>query len=737
MITILSIIQDKKQAALFQAIFTKLKIKIITTDPTYGSYLKSLQYDPDIIILELPQDPTPHLKFLTAIRRNKAIEQKPFILFGPQFNEKVISAITSAGGISYLPLPLDLKKLIDEIRICILKAAAQKHNTVEKNQLSKIEMNRLFDKTVPKQTKIELMRKHIGKLLAFPATVASILKVTQNDRSGAAELAQVLKSDPAVSAEILRIVNSVYYSRGGGKRVLDVKDAVVRIGFVETKNISMSLSVFKVMNDKNYATGFNHTDFWFHCIATATIAEHLAKSSQLASPEEAFIGGLLHDLGTLLLNEYFNHLFLLLLDKTTSEGIRFLHLQKELLGFNHNDLMEQLFQEWKFPDTFCSDIMYFGSPQTVTREFLLKRPLPAIIGIAETIAKSYQIGQEADCCVDAIGNDTFEALRMPFGVQMAFLDKIYNDMNMFNSLLKISKGTFPQSKKLIKNANKINLLCYSFNKEVFSPVVEYLRVQGYTINYTTDIKDFAIKGSQFHAFLLTDGHGAVIGDIKEIANQPGMPFSGEDTTNESETTTSSGAARSKVIVFDAKNELSNPFPANNVVTSRYPVDLRNIDIVLSCLLLEQNQDLPLNIYGSFKPIKNVAGDGTKKKIKVLLAHSKTEIRTKIANALANQNTLSIEPTDDGFKAMNLAKTSKEELALVIIQLNISVTSCKEVITQIMTLPNHKRAKYILCIDETTTKEQLVPLVQLGIRNFIKESMTLQEIESKVAVTLFG
>ena len=112
-----------------------------------------------------------------------------------------------------------------------------------------------------------------------------------------------------MSAEILKLANSVYFSRGG-RRILDIKDAVVRIGFAQAKNIAMSLSVFEISKERNYATGFDHTEYWFHCIAVATIAEKLAKVSQLIPQEEAFIAGLLHDLGTLLFNNFLMIYFL-------------------------------------------------------------------------------------------------------------------------------------------------------------------------------------------------------------------------------------------------------------------------------------------------------------------------------------------------------------------------------------------------------------------------------------------
>jgi HD-like signal output (HDOD) protein len=731
MITILTIIHDPKQSVVLRQIFLKLHIKIINSQPTYGSYLKALQYDPDIIIMELPADPKAHLKFLSAIRCNKAIGQKPFILFGPSFDETTNKVISASGASKYLTLPLDLKKLFEEIRVLIHSHSIKNQPSQDKNQLTTDERAKLFDKSVAKEPKLEIMRKHIGKLLAFPATVASILQVTQNDRSGAMELAQVLKSDPAVSAEVLRIGNSVYYSRNGGKRILSVKDAVVRIGFTETKNIAMSLSVFKVLGDKNYETGFSHNEFWFHCLATASIAEQIAKNSQLASPEEAFIGGLLHDLGTLLFNEYFNDLFLALLDKTTCEGVRFLQLQNDILGFNHNDLMAILFQEWKFPETFCGDLRFIGSPEAFTKDFLQKRPLSSIINIAEVIAKCYQIGQEADCCVNSIPNEVFERLRMPFGIQIAFLERICNEMNMFNSLLKIFKGTFPLNRKLISDADKVNILCHSFGREVFSPVVEYLKSQGYNVNFTTDLKDFSTKGMQYHAFLLTDGQGAVLGDINEIANKSTLAFTLNKSTETNEGT-SGKSTKSKVMVFDIKNDLNGPFPEKNIVVSRYPVDLRNVDMVLACMLRDQSKKPDLNVYGSFKSVNKLALDGKQAEIHVLIAHAKSQVRNKIIKLLNNQKHCIVEDTDDGIKAINLARTKSGEISVIVLQLNIPLAQCKDVVEQIKGLPTHKRAKYLICMENSTTKEQLIPLVKLGIRSFIKEEADDKEFSLMLA-----
>ncbi len=115
------------------------------------------------------------------------------------------------------------------------------------------------------EEKLLIMRNHITKLLAFPATVANILRVTQSESSGAGDLSLVIKTDPAVAAEILKAANSVHFARGG-TRISNVKEAIVRIGFMESKKLALSLSVFKLKQHSNFTTGFNHIEFWFHSL---------------------------------------------------------------------------------------------------------------------------------------------------------------------------------------------------------------------------------------------------------------------------------------------------------------------------------------------------------------------------------------------------------------------------------------------------------------------------------------
>lgn len=733
MLKIVLIVQNPKELVLLRQLFLKVKAKVISAIPTYASYIKTLQYDPDIVILEIPEDPKAHLQFVRLIRGNKAIDQKPFILYGPQFDQENVKKICDAGADIFIARPLDVKALITNIRELIKSASKDsKYQIEEKNQLSEDDRGKLFDPTVSCSEKKDIMRRHIGNLLAFPATVASILRVSQSEKSGAAELAKVIGADPAMAAEILKIANSVYFSRGG-RRIISIKDAVVRIGFIQTKKIAMSLTVFEVSKDQNYATGFNHNEYWFHCLAVAILSETIAKCSGLVSQEEAFIAGLLHDLGTLLFNEYFNEIFLKVIEKATNEGIRFVECERELLGFDHNDLMSELFTEWKYPELLCNDIRFICRSVDLTRQFMSEHKLAGIVNIADIIAKSFQIGRGADCCIESVSREIMEFIRYPYGIQPAFLEKVYNELNLYNQILNIEKRTFPVICDQIKDASEIKLICYSFKDENFIPVYNYLKTQGYQIELVRTIQELNEKVSLVHAAILTGVDSTAEEYISQLTGVKMIPFIKKGDTPSGQNKDDSGGlgtTSAKLLLFGSDDSYLAQKKSKNVVTSMHTFDLRTVDIALHCLLANLSTDDLCNDKGTLRLQK--AADSLNilfSKRKVLIGNSKTDARAKIKAYFEDSEKYTIEETNEGPKVVNLAKTMTSELDLLIVDLEIPFQSSVEVIKNIKMMPLHRQTRIIITF-KNAEKEQLVPFVKMGVRDFINEEASSQELARK-------
>jgi CheY-like chemotaxis protein len=254
-------------------------------------------------------------------------------------------------------------------------------------------------------------------------------------------------------------------------------------------------------------------------------------------------------------------------------------------------------------------------------------------------------------------------------------------------------------------------------------VVEYLKVQGYNVTVATDLDTLATEAPNHHAFLFTDANTAVMGDVGRLSEESGgMPFSagtGLDATGQK--------TKAKMLVFDQKNDIDTSISKENMIVSKYPVDLRNIDLVLGGLLSDTLPESPLNTAGTLKPVKSgKVVIGRLETNPVLIVHSSKEVRSALVQ-LTQRDGISIEETSDGSVAINLARTMKQELRLLIIGLPIANGPAEEVIKTIMSLPFHRRLKVIVVMKAMPEKRIIVALIQLGVRHFIIELELLEKI----------
>ncbi|MGM0462850.1 MAG: HDOD domain-containing protein [Fibrobacterota bacterium] len=487
MITIVTSISNEKTIRSLKRIFDKLDAQLVNCTTGRASFLKILQFKPGIIIIELKNFTSQDISLIKLLRKNSSTRNTPLILFGPPPPENIMHHLRKIGSTRYLEAPFSMKSLLVEIQNSlqgVLKKPVQEDQHI-KEQFLPEDSTVLFDNHLLPTRKISFMIDHIDRLVAFPTTFATVLRLTEDASSSAGQLGKAIESDPSVATEILRLANSVYFAVRS-KRIKSVKEAIIRIGFNQTKSAVLSMSIMRNFKDKNFTTGFNHTDFWFHSLAVAIIAEKLSKKTTAVKPDEAFSLGLLHALGTLLFNEYLNTAFRKVLDAAAEEGIPFAYMQDRMMKVNHLDLMSYLFEQWKLSPILADNIRIYDRLDN-SSEDLEKHPLALIVSLADAIAHSLSLGCAADCCVRNYDSELVKKLGLTHKLSPKFLRTIYDELNMYNSIVKISNRSFPE-KKLQESGRCI----ISFQgRNFWSPVCEYLSQQGYEMEYCHDFDDFA------------------------------------------------------------------------------------------------------------------------------------------------------------------------------------------------------------------------------------------------------
>ncbi|UCE25610.1 MAG: HDOD domain-containing protein [Candidatus Zixiibacteriota bacterium] len=189
------------------------------------------------------------------------------------------------------------------------------------------------------------------ELSSLPQTLAEVLRVTRDDRSSAQDLAEVLMRDPALTAKILRVVNSPFY--GMNREITTLTQAVVTLGIRAVSALALSTSIYDITG--RWQSTVDRIRFWRHSLEVAIASRLVADAIRYPRPEEAFVSGLLHDLGLLVLEKSFEDKFATVWKQAPS-GEELVQLEEDTWGTNHARVGQFLLEQWKIPSSICEAV---------------------------------------------------------------------------------------------------------------------------------------------------------------------------------------------------------------------------------------------------------------------------------------------------------------------------------------------------------------------------------------------
>lgn len=186
----------------------------------------------------------------------------------------------------------------------------------------------------------------IQALPTLPQVLTNVLNTMEDETSSAAELEKVIRQDQALCSKLLSVANSAYY--GFVAEITTLKRAVVVLGMSEVRKVCLGAGIFNMLNRSRVKDFKLVEQQWAHSLAVAEGARILAARTRKAEPEQAFTGGLLHDLGKLALAAYFPEEFKAVAAKAVAEGVSFQEAEA-LLGVDHEDLGISIAEHWHLP----------------------------------------------------------------------------------------------------------------------------------------------------------------------------------------------------------------------------------------------------------------------------------------------------------------------------------------------------------------------------------------------------
>lgn len=342
---------------------------------------------PDVVVVDV-RVPGNGIRLAELIGMSPELKDVPVILTGANPQPDIVLRARNAGASSFLAKPFGPRDL--QRRIDLVVAATQKLQNQEGDDENE-------DQSIMQRV------KSIEELPSFPATHAEILKLAKGKKASSQDIAEKIQLDPGLLATVFKLVNSSYY--GFGRKIDSLNLAVTLLGLEEVANLVMAAQVFDKLGHYDGGAGIDLHEFWKHSVGTAFIAREIAKHLKVES-DSAFLSGMLHDLGKIVLDRYFSEYYAEVVRTVQQDGVSIYEAEKAVLSVSHAEIGGQLAREWKLADPFYASMVHHHCPQNAQTN----TSLVCLIHLADVLCKQMGYGSGGDDILpefDALALETF------------------------------------------------------------------------------------------------------------------------------------------------------------------------------------------------------------------------------------------------------------------------------------------------------------------------------------------
>lgn len=222
-------------------------------------------------------------------------------------------------------------------------------------------------------------------LPVLPATTQRVLGMMSDPDVSIEKIKMIISTDPGLTTKIMKVANSAFY--GSYRNIQNPTQAILRLGLNSVRNIVVATSM------KNVYKRFGLTEklIWEQMIGAALASSLIAKETRLSDPEDAFIGGLLHDIGKVVLNNEFPEKFALMMQSVYNEMVPFETAEKEHFDFSQREVGSYMVKKWGFPEMLETLIRGFDNREVSLKDNTILN-LVNTITLADRMCQKFGMG---------------------------------------------------------------------------------------------------------------------------------------------------------------------------------------------------------------------------------------------------------------------------------------------------------------------------------------------------------
>lgn len=246
---------------------------------------------------------------------------------------------------------------------------------------------------------LEVLVKRIEQLPSFPTVVHKLIEVCKDPNATMAMVEDVIRTDQSLTARMLKLVNSAFFALSN--RVSTIHHAAVIMGMDALRNTAIAVCTYECLAGCDANAEFDRRRFWEHAVATGIFAKELSKAARYPKPDEAFVAGLLHDLGKVVLDKYFPDEFGQALAMCRAKEQALSVCEEATLGFSHCTAGAEVARQWLFPEQLTRAIETHHAEAT-------SEPLCALVMLANDMAKAWAFGASGNPLLDSVSPSVWD-----------------------------------------------------------------------------------------------------------------------------------------------------------------------------------------------------------------------------------------------------------------------------------------------------------------------------------------
>jgi putative nucleotidyltransferase with HDIG domain len=229
-----------------------------------------------------------------------------------------------------------------------------------------------------KQAMIEIARQMVAKiddLPTIPVVATQVLQLLDNPDVNVDKVADLMLSDQVMTARVMKMVNSPIYRPS--HEITSLKRALVYLGIRHIKEIALTSSFISAFEDKGGAIDIS--TFWAHAFGVGMVSKIIAEKIHHPDVEKAYLAGIIHDIGEVVLSYYQPETFSKILTAITERPVRLIDMEQEEFKTTHAEVGYCIAEKWNFPEAYREVVLYHHTPREATSDPVLC----AIVNLAD------------------------------------------------------------------------------------------------------------------------------------------------------------------------------------------------------------------------------------------------------------------------------------------------------------------------------------------------------------------